>query len=1453
MSRSKPNKRRVTMRARLALMVVLGLSGPMAGTAAGADRAGHLRGIKAEEQDGGRTRVVIAASVRPSFTTWKMEHPSRVVVDVYGVALSGSEVPFDAGTFAVGNVSASASGPHKARVILTLRQGADYDVKAQGNDIVVEVTPWEAPPKSTPEATPSALAAARKAADEAVRARAEAEARAKQAEAHALTLSSDRNEAHQRARRLAEEAARARAEAHARAADAEAHLAKLMAERQATAVARQEADEAARARAEAETRAAKAAAQADKSRADAELQTARARAAVEKARAEAEARAERAERDARLAQAEAEARAARAEAEARRLAEEKQQMERARREAAEHARQAAERATQSLAEQQVALEDSRTRAESAQREAARLAKALADERAALERARQGAEAAQQAADSARRQATEGKRRDEQRAAELAAARAAREQTVLEQKRQQAEAAEKAAALALAELATQKQDVEARQKRAELARLSAVEAAKRLEADRQRAAEARAEAERLRTTAEATSRQARVLLAAAEAAQKSAEARQSEAERRGQSHDAEAARLVREARTHTEEARAAAERARQELARLDDERKQLAEERESLSRQQAALAEAERLARVTDQRAAAVTAKAAEVASAMARLQEETLALASQKQRLAAREAALAEAAREAAVQQAALAANAAAQKAEERRLGAFESAVKQQQDALTKARDEQAAQQARLRQAEETLAAAQREIERRQAALVAARKAREAEVQSARAGDERARHAREQAERDKLAQAQAALERARAAHAEAEAHRGVQEQKLGRLVAEREALEASRNKLEAELASLKGELASARAEVARLKAMPAKAAPVPTPTPDKRSASAVPVQDNRVVAAASPRPRSVTLRVPSRVSRIDFVDEPARSSVIIDLEEPIDFSIERSTGRRVTLRLHHADLPHGLERSLDATQYFGPVRLINSFRAPGHHATVLVEVELAEMVPNRIRTDGARLYWDFDKHRPGSAAHPRLHVLTPTRVAGFSTVALPLLVAQDAPLSSSRRPQTGKKRFTGRRIDLDFKGADIHNILRLLAEVGGVNIVTSDDVKGEVTIKMRDVPWDQALDVVLRAKSLGQVREGNLIRVAPIQVLEKELEQEIAKQKQMTEVMPTETRLIGVSYADAKDLEARAKDLLSGRGKVSVDDRTNNLIVSDVAKNLSLVEELVRNLDTQTSQVVIEARIVEARSTFVRQLGVQWGGAGYMDPEHGNPTGLVFPNAIGVGGGATDRLASAEGLVPTPRTGVAGLQSPNYAVNLPAAVGTGSGGALGLTLGSVAGALNLNVRLSALEQSGQVRILSSPRISTMDNVEASIEQGVAIPISVVSAQGVQTVFVDAKLNLTVKPHVTNEGTVIMNVHVTRNEPDFVNTGARGDPTILKKEAKTVMLVRDGDTAVIGGIYQRNSGLNYNKVPFFADIPIVGFFFRSRRENDDRTEFLVFITPRISNRSRALAQ
>jgi type IV pilus assembly protein PilQ len=725
---------------------------------------------------------------------------------------------------------------------------------------------------------------------------------------------------------------------------------------------------------------------------------------------------------------------------------------------------------------------------------------------------------------------------------------------------------------------------------------------------------------------------------------------------------------------------------------------------------------------------------------------------------------------------------------------------------------------------------------------------------------------------------------------QAESARAAEETRLAQARAERARIENERDKLERERAQLEAARDALAAEVKRLAqasppAKPAATAAAPVALPVPTPAKPVPKEEKAIVASvpAAPdsakpvaRPRSITLRVPSRVRRIDFVDEPTRSSVIIDLEEPSAFSVERSANRRVSLRLDHADLPDELVRSLDATEYLGPVRLISSYQDPHARGTVRVDVDLAEDVPNRVRQDGNRIYWDFQKAAPASGQKlpalggplpPSVLFVPARRVAGFSVTFDTLTLAQAQPQAQSparkagedesptakRANLTGRKRYTGRRIDLDFKGADIHNILRLLADVGQMNIVTSDEVKGEVTIKMRDVPWDQALDVVLRAKGLGSVREGNLVRVAPLSVLEKELEQEIARQKQIAEVLPTETRLIGVSYAHASSLQDKARDLLSPRGKISVDDRTNNLIVSDVARNLQLIEDLVRNLDTQTSQVVIEARIVEANTDYARQIGIQWGGNTFMDTSHGNPTGLVFPYNVGIGGGADDGSSPLSGLVPGVRSGVAGGANPNFVVNMPAPAGLATGSAIGLTMGSVAGAFNLNLRLSAMESTGTVRILSSPRITTMDNIDATIEQGVSIPVSVVSAMGAMTQFVDAKLHLGVKPHVTNEGTVMLTVTVTKNEPDFVNTGARGDPTILKKEAKTTMLVRDGDTAVIGGIYTRNSGLSFTKVPFFSDIPVLGWFFRNRKENDNRTEFLVFLTPRIVNRARALGQ
>jgi type IV pilus assembly protein PilQ len=306
---------------------------------------------------------------------------------------------------------------------------------------------------------------------------------------------------------------------------------------------------------------------------------------------------------------------------------------------------------------------------------------------------------------------------------------------------------------------------------------------------------------------------------------------------------------------------------------------------------------------------------------------------------------------------------------------------------------------------------------------------------------------------------------------------------------------------------------------------------------------------------------------------------------------------------------------------------------------------------------------------------------------------------------------------------------------------------------------------------------------------------------------------------------------------------------VSVDTRTNVLVVRDVAENLDDAEEMVRSLDSQTPQVLIEARIVEATTSFSHDVGIQWGGSVVMSSATGNPTGLVFPHDMSIAGGATGAGAPTQGLSPFANN----VPNPNFVVNFPAPAGLGQGGAIGLSMGSLSGNFNLAVRLSAFETTGHVRIISSPRILTLDNHTATISQGTSIPFSQVSASGVQTSFQEARLSLTVTPHVTNDGAVNMQVAISRDEPDFNQRSARGDPTILKRTANTQLLVQDGHTAVIGGIYTRNTGRGYDQVPFFGEIPIIGWFFSHSQTRDGRNELLIFLTPRIVNRSTALAR
>ena len=497
--------------------------------------------------------------------------------------------------------------------------------------------------------------------------------------------------------------------------------------------------------------------------------------------------------------------------------------------------------------------------------------------------------------------------------------------------------------------------------------------------------------------------------------------------------------------------------------------------------------------------------------------------------------------------------------------------------------------------------------------------------------------------------------------------------------------------------------------------------------------------------------------------------------VLVDLGSMPPYSLSPGQEGGLRLTLKQTALPETLARTLDVTRYEGELRTIT---ASFDKATGATYIDLARKsdAPGTLSVDGGALIWSFPVAKATRQPPPvaQVHIDGRTRAPTAdrrgkpsrsrarrsprgcsasrrrSTTRTRRSRPAEAAPPASRRPQAARcsaQRYNGRRINIDVKDADIHNILRLLADTGHVNVVTADDVSGTITIRMVNVPWDQVLDVVLQAKGLGMVRQGNLIRVAKLDQLQKERELKLAQQKQEYELTPLTTRLIPVSYAQAEEVQARAKDLLSPRGSIAVDERTNVLIARDTEANLNFIEQLIRSLDTQTAQVLIEARIVEATSSYNRDIGIQWGGDLTMGPATGNPTGVAFPSSIGVTGGNYDNNTPTAGLSPFTRN----IPTPNFAVDLPAAVGTGAGGALGVTLGSIDNTINLGLRLSALETTGLVRIVSAPRVMVLDNREARINQGTLIPYAQVSALGVQTTFQEAKLQLLVKPHVTADG------------------------------------------------------------------------------------------------------
>jgi type IV pilus assembly protein PilQ len=557
----------------------------------------------------------------------------------------------------------------------------------------------------------------------------------------------------------------------------------------------------------------------------------------------------------------------------------------------------------------------------------------------------------------------------------------------------------------------------------------------------------------------------------------------------------------------------------------------------------------------------------------------------------------------------------------------------------------------------------------------------------------------------------------------------------------------------------------------------------------------------------------------NHIESIGFEVEKGMGIVTIGTASPIQYERLADEDKKVSLKLSNVILADKFQVSRDVSDFDSPINFISSFRDPIKPSDVIVVIELKESrVPVDVSQSGNRLVLNFGESQAArAAAEQQVDV----------SVSPEDLYAFDFRLTSM---PGAVKTYKGQLVSFDFKDADIRDVLRIISDISGLNMIIASNVAGTVTLKLANVPWDQALDVILEDAGLGAFLDGNVLRIAPLGTLQAR-QRAVRKTVQTNEELePLITRQVFVNYASAAELIPLVDPLLSDRGELRVDTRTNSILINDTAGRAGQIESLVEDLDTRTPQVLIESRIVQATLSFTRELGVQWGFDYKASAATGNPTGATFPSSVEVGG--------------TSIGAPFGTTGDNFIIDLPAAAGTGSGGVLGIVLGSLTGAFDLDLRLSAFENRGDARILSSPKVLTLENTPARIEQGVSIPFLSVSAAGTQTQFVDATLSLSVTPQVTNDNRILMEIVVTDNSPDTALSGAGGQPSIRRNEATTRVLASDGETIVIGGIFTRRMDERTNGLPWFSRLPLLGWLFQKNTTGDERRELIVFITPRI---------
>jgi len=560
------------------------------------------------------------------------------------------------------------------------------------------------------------------------------------------------------------------------------------------------------------------------------------------------------------------------------------------------------------------------------------------------------------------------------------------------------------------------------------------------------------------------------------------------------------------------------------------------------------------------------------------------------------------------------------------------------------------------------------------------------------------------------------------------------------------------------------------------------------------------------------------------VEAVDFQVLDGVSRVAVSLSGDCDVKGPTRISDGLMLTFSKCLLPKHLQRPFDTSAFPGVVKKITPYQVKsGGHQDTRIQIALREDAPYSFQKKGDVYLLEVTNppqtDMPVALAPERVPVIvsaakTPvpsTKPVTISSVAQKQLYQPDV---TDKR--LNKKVYTGKRVTLEFADADIRKIFQLIAEVSNLNFLVGDDVSGTISIKLVNVPWDQALDVILETKSLGMKQDGNIVLIRPIGKIMSLADEELSARRAYERTLELRTKIFDINFAAVGDIAGQFQSFKSERGTISVDSRTNRVIVTDIEPAIEKMASLLKALDIPEKQVLIEARIVEASSSFTQDLGIQWG-IHYRD----GSASMFGINSLDTGfGGIVTNVASS--------------------VGLPAA--SAAGGALGLSFGKLTSNVQVDLRLSAAAEAGQVKIISTPKVVTLNNKSAKISQGQMIPYSTVSAEGTKTEFVEAALTLEVTPHITADGSVSMKIKASNNSAGSAATGVA--PPINKKEATTELLVKSGETTVIGGIYVDTDTSTDSGVPYLKDIPLLGWLFKSNNQQKNKSELLIFITPKI---------